>query len=75
MNEYNEYNEYYEDDEHSDDMEPESWLSMVMHFMTDKHMKQKLVERVASRTGLEVEKVEAVLHTLAEALINVTRSN
>lgn len=68
-------NEYYENDEHGDDMEPESWLSMVMYYMTDKDQKQKLVERIAGRTGFEVEKVEAVLHTLAEALIHVTRSN
>jgi hypothetical protein len=56
-------------------MDPESWLTMVMYYLTDKDQKQKLVERIAGRTGLDVEKVEAVLHTLTEGLIQVTRSN
>ena len=67
--------EYFDDDEQSDDMEPESWLNTVMYYITDTHYKQKLVERVASRTGLEEEQVEAVLRGLAEALIHFTRSN
>ena len=68
-------NEYYENDEFNEEIDPEMWLNVVMYHMADKQEKQKLIEGISDRTGLAVEKVEEMFHSLAEILIEVTRSN
>jgi hypothetical protein len=56
-------------------IDPELWLQVLLAQLADEDEKQKLIAGMSTGTGIAPEKVEEILHTLAEVLIDIGRSN
>lgn len=56
-------------------IDPELWLQVLLAQLADENEKQKLITGMSTGTGIAPEKIEEILHTLAEVLLDLGRSN
>ncbi len=69
-----------EDDEAMEDgddfmIDPELWLQGALMIASDKKSMEKVVQRIAAKTGLTPEKVEVVINAAIEYMMKKARSN
>ncbi len=56
-------------------IDPELWLQVLLAHMSNEQDKQKLINGLSCKTGIAPDKIEKMLHSLAEILVQMTRSN
>ncbi len=56
-------------------IDPELWLSVLLPQLGDPEEKRKLIEQTSRNTGIAPEKVEEIFRLLAQALLEIQRSN
>ncbi len=62
-----------DDSEHG--INPEEWLYYLMQINGDKQLRDKVYGELAQKTGFPLEKVEIIMKSLMETLLNISRSN
>lgn len=56
-------------------IDPELWRDFLLAQMADEQVKQELIDHLALKSGVSPDKVDEVMHLLAETLLDMTRSN
>ena len=63
-------------EENSDDkINPEEWLYYLVQINGDEKLRNEVFGRLAQKTGFPLEKVEIIMKSLMETLLNMSRSN
>ncbi len=62
-------------DDPNEKINPEEWLYYLVQINGNSELRNKIYERVAQRTGFPMEKVEVIMKSMFEALLNIGRSN
>ena len=57
------------------EFDPEVWLQLLLAMTSDKDQKEKMIERIANKTGIVPEKAELILACAIEFMANKARSN
>jgi hypothetical protein len=59
----------------NDELDPEVWLQVLLAMTSNKDQKEKMIERIANKTGLIPEKAELIIDCTIEFMANKARSN
>ncbi len=63
-------------EENSDNkINPEEWLYYLVQINGDEKLRNEVFGRLAQKTGFPLEKVEIIMKSLMETLLNMSRSN
>ena len=57
------------------EIDPQMWLDFLLAQLADEQTKQELIEDLARKSGVAPDKVEDLMHSLTEILLEMTRSN
>jgi len=62
-------------DDPNEKINPEEWLYYLVQINGNDELKNELYGRMAQKSGLPMEKVEGIMKSLFETLLNMSRSN
>jgi hypothetical protein len=68
-------NEYGLEDRENFRINPRVWLHTLLAIVGDKEKKEEVIHKIALTTGVPPEKVELIIATTINILINDTRAN
>ena len=57
------------------EINPEEWLYYLVQINGNEELRKEIFGEVARKTGFPMEKVEVIMKSLMETLLNISRSN
>ena len=62
-------------DDPNEKINPEEWLYYLVQINGNEELRNEIYGRMAQKTGFPMEKVEVIMKSLFEILLNMSRSN